>query len=97
MGCKHHLYLDVRRLGDIQFNFPKLAVEDLKESCALDVAAHGSQTLEKVGELLNITRERVRQIVEAAIQKGGRVARTQGFKNPYKEETSDPYTWRKAY
>jgi hypothetical protein len=39
----------------------------LPESCCLDVADRGSQTLEQVGEILGITRERVRQIEERAL------------------------------
>lgn len=63
VSCKHHLYLDVLpNSGAIRFTFPDLDVVDLAETCALDVAANGGSTLEEVGELLNLTRERVRQI-----------------------------------
>jgi DNA-directed RNA polymerase sigma subunit (sigma70/sigma32) len=34
----------------------------MAETCALDVADRGGATLEEVGDLLNITRERVRQM-----------------------------------
>lgn len=63
VSCRHHLYLDVNpETGTIKFNFPMLSPWDLKESCALDVAERGGLTLEETGELLNLTRERVRQI-----------------------------------
>ncbi len=63
VGCKHHLYLDVNpETGSITINFPDLEPWELKHTCALDIAEVGGITLEEVGEALNITRERVRQI-----------------------------------
>jgi hypothetical protein len=62
VGCKYHLYLEVNeRTGSIKLVFPELEPWELKETCALDVAARGGITLEEVGELSNRTRERVRQ------------------------------------
>jgi len=61
--CRWHLYLDVHpRTGSLKLNFPDLEVEDMAESCALDVADRGGATLEEVGAILNLTRERVRQV-----------------------------------
>ncbi len=61
--CKFHLYLDVNpETGSIKLNFPDLEVSDMKETCALDVADRGGITLEEVGEILNLTRERIRQV-----------------------------------
>lgn len=62
VSCQHHLYLDVTEAGSIKINFPDVEVEDLRESCALDIADRGGMTLEDVGDLLNLTRERARQI-----------------------------------
>jgi hypothetical protein len=63
VSCRHHLYLDVSRsTGSIKINFPGLEPEELAETCSLDVADRGEHTLERVGELINLTRERVRQI-----------------------------------
>lgn len=70
VGCKYHLYLDVSNDGtSIKFNFPEIMPEqmDPRASCALDVALRGDHTLEEVGEMMNITRERVRQIEEMAL------------------------------
>lgn len=68
VGCVHHLFLDVSpTTGAIKLNFPDLEPEGMAESCALDVADRDGETLEKVGECLNITRERLRQIEEAAL------------------------------
>lgn len=63
VSCSHHLYLDVSpKTGSIKLNFPDLDVDELKETCALDVADRGGTILEEVGALMNLTRERVRQI-----------------------------------
>ena len=70
VGCRHHLFLDVRsQTGVIQFNFPDQEPTELRETCALWVATRGGVTLEDVGNLLNLTRERVRQIETAAVRK----------------------------
>lgn len=70
VSCKHHLYLDVSpRTGAIKLNFPDLEVWELPESCALDVADRHGATLEDVGAIMNLTRERVRQIEVRALTK----------------------------
>jgi hypothetical protein len=70
VSCKYHLYLDVNpRTGSIKLNFPDLEVWELPETCALDVAERGGMTLEEVGELLNLTRERIRQVESKGIEK----------------------------
>lgn len=68
VSCRYHLYLDVHETrGAIKYNFPDLEVDELRETCALDVAEQGGLTLEEVGELLNVTRERLRQIETGAL------------------------------
>lgn len=63
VSCKYHLYIDVNpSTGSIKINFPDLEVWELTHSCALDVAGQGGITLEEVGEILNLTRERIRQV-----------------------------------
>jgi len=63
LSCKHHLYLDINpATGSIKLNFPDKELWDLPETCALDVADRGGVTLEEVGTLLNLTRERIRQL-----------------------------------
>lgn len=70
VACRHHLYLDVSpSTGTIKLNFPELEVWELGETCALDVAAHGGHSPERTGELLNVTRERIRQIEMLALAK----------------------------
>ena len=63
VSCKHHLYLDVNpRTGSIKLNFPDLEPWELEHTCALDVADDGGHTLEEVGDITNLTRERIRQL-----------------------------------
>ena len=63
VSCKHHLYLDVNpETGSIKLNFPDLEVWQMADTCSLDVADRGGITLEEVGEILNLTRERIRQV-----------------------------------
>ena len=70
MSCKHHLYLDVNPdTGSIKLNFPHLEPWEMSESCALDVAERGGITLEEVGGIVNLTRERVRQVEVRATTK----------------------------
>jgi hypothetical protein len=64
-SCRHHLALEVSPEGSLKHVFPDIEVEDMKPSCSLDVADEGEHTLGEVGERLNVTRERVRQIEEA--------------------------------
>jgi hypothetical protein len=70
VSCKYHLYLDVNpHTGSIKLNFPDLEVWELSETCSLDVADRGGITLEEVGELLNLTRERIRQVEATGLDK----------------------------
>ena len=63
VSCKHHLYLDVNpETGSIKLNFPDLEVWEMKDTCSLDVADKAGITLEEVGEIMNLTRERIRQV-----------------------------------
>ncbi len=70
VSCKHHLYVDVSpRTGAIKLNFPDLEVWEMRDSCALDVADRGGTTLEDVGAIMNLTRERIRQVEVKALAK----------------------------
>ena len=62
VSCAYHLYLEVTDAGSIRLPHPDREPWELEETCALDVADNGGETLERVGQLLNITRERVRQV-----------------------------------
>ena len=70
VSCSHHLYLDVNpESGAIKLNFPHLEVWEMAETCSLDVADRGGITLEEVGAILNLTRERIRQVEVRGLHK----------------------------
>ena len=70
ISCKHHLYLDINpSTGSIKLNFPEREVWELTETCALDIADRGGITLEEVGEVMNLTRERIRQLETRGLKK----------------------------
>ena len=80
VSCKHHLYLDVTAAGSIKVNRPTQldadGLEDvvsallaMPDTCELDVADRGGLTLEEVGEKMNLTRERIRQLERRGIAK----------------------------
>jgi hypothetical protein len=70
VACRYHLYLDVNpRTGSIKINFPEVDVHQLAETCALDVAERGGVTLEEVGAIMNLTRERIRQVEATGLDK----------------------------
>lgn len=68
--CSQNLYLEVNpQSGSIKLNFPDKEPWEMGESCALDVGERGGVTLETVGELLGLTRERIRQVEARALRK----------------------------
>lgn len=71
LRCKYNLLIELHHTtGAYKITHPSLAGGDRgdeyeslpKYTCALFVAEQGGMTLEEVGEALNVTRERVRQI-----------------------------------
>jgi DNA-directed RNA polymerase sigma subunit (sigma70/sigma32) len=75
VSCRYHLYLEVNEHGHIQLNHPGLEPDELDalpDTCALDVAERGPATLADVGQVLDRSPERVRQIESDAL---GRLAR----------------------
>jgi hypothetical protein len=71
--CRFHLYVSIidRKAGIVKYTFPHLRLRDMKETCALDVAERdpNGQTLDEVGRLFGLTRERVRQMEATALEK----------------------------
>ena len=53
--------------GALKINFPDTDISELEHSCALDVADEGEMTFEQIGGLLNLTRERIRQMTNQAV------------------------------
>jgi hypothetical protein len=89
VSCRYHLYMDIneeKKNGAIKINFPDLDVADMIETCVLDLAEAGPRTLDEVGEFMNLTRERVRQIEEECLDKlGGRDAARRLFALAYRK------------
>ena len=70
VACTYHLYLEVTDKGSIVLNYPQREPWELEETCALDIAEkEDGSTLETIGDYLNLTRERVRQIERSALDK----------------------------
>ncbi len=71
VGCVYNNYLTILSGGAIRINKKGVEPEDAskKTSCALDVADAGEHTLDYVGEILGLTRERIRQIEVEAVSK----------------------------
>lgn len=87
VSCAHHLYLDVSaRTGAIKLNFPDLEPDELRDTCALDLAARGGVQLERVGAAMNLTRERVRQIEVRALAKLAAVIETHALRDHVGDE-----------
>lgn len=73
--CRYNLFLDVNLGGGIRFTHPELEPGQMPESCVLDVVAkEGALTLEAIGGLLGLTRERIRQIEVIALERFRRKA-----------------------
>jgi hypothetical protein len=69
-SCRYHLAIDVNpATGSIKINFPHLEVWEMPETCALDVADRCGETLEEVGGVANLTKERVRQLEDLTFAK----------------------------
>lgn len=70
LSCRHNLYLEVTRHGSILLNFPDLEPWEMPahRSCSLDMAEAPKQ-LREIGDALNISRERIRQIEHSGLAK----------------------------
>jgi len=69
VGCIHHLWFTVAVKSDRRNPLHGLKPWELPETCTLDLADRGGMTLEEVGYVLGITRERVRQIQDESLEK----------------------------
>src|SRR5207248_11348945 len=70
VSCKFNLYVNVNpRTGSVKMNFPDKELWEIGDTCALDVADRGGITLEEVGAIMNLTRERVRQLETRGLEK----------------------------
>lgn len=69
LTCRHHLAIEVTPAGGLKLNHPGAELDELLDTCALDVADRGGVTLEEVAKRLSVTRERIRQEEVAAFLK----------------------------
>lgn len=66
-GCRHHLLLEITpETGRIVLQEREL--EDLPETCALDVAERGGLNQPDTGALLGVTRQRVDQLEKRGLR-----------------------------
>lgn len=63
--CRYHVLHPERRARGWEEREGRDIME--MQTCSLDVADQGEHTLEAIGEMLGVTRERVRQIEEQAM------------------------------
>lgn len=59
-SCRHHLGIEVTRAGSLR------VLPSGPDTCSLDVADRGEQTLAAVGDAMRFTRERARQVEDKA-------------------------------
>ena len=70
--CKYHFA--IRRINGrsrtpIMLEFPERELDELPETCVLDIADRGGITLDGAAKAFGLVRERVRQIEDAALRK----------------------------
>lgn len=88
VSCRHHTYLDAQPgRPNIRVNFPDLDLADMPPgtSCSLDVADRGGVTLEEMGGLLNIVRERVRQLELLAVARYLAILDQRGLRKAFED------------
>lgn len=66
-SCRYHLGLEVTRKHEIQVAIDPEDLTEKTPTCALDLADDAAFPLEAVGDMIGVTRERVRQIEEKAL------------------------------
>lgn len=71
VGCRYNLTIDMSPRGGLRWRMADGFDNFLegRDNCALDVAARRPHTLQEVGALCGVGRERVRQEAEAALEK----------------------------
>ena len=62
LDCRYHLCHEERSARGPATTRPTMEWYEMRETCALDVADDGPHTLLEIGDLLGVTRERIRQI-----------------------------------
>jgi hypothetical protein len=72
VGCRHHLAIEVTAAGNLRVAFGgdggEIDVDVMPETCSLDVADDGANEMEKIGGLMNVTRQRINVLIMNAIE-----------------------------
>lgn len=68
VSCRHHLALDISPTGSLKKAFPHLEPWELAETCSLDIADRGPQSLEQIGSHLGVSREGARRTERRAMR-----------------------------
>jgi hypothetical protein len=98
VSCSANLFLDVnRQTGSIKYNFPDLSPHQMRESCMFDVASRDGLTLEEVGEIINLTRERVRQLETRGLLKVKAFAELASLQDYLDDTPGVPKTHRRKF
>lgn len=97
VSCSMNTYLDVDDRGRIRINATGLEPDEVDPalSCALDVADDGGASLRDVGRVLDVTRERARQIETHALKLMRRPGHDIG--EPVGDGDARPPTYSRAY
>lgn len=80
VGCRYHLAIDVDEVtGAVKEMFPGVELDQMEETCALrfaekqreddEITPDAERTLERVGEIMNLTMESIRLTADAALAK----------------------------
>jgi len=83
VSCRHHLALDIgETTGHVWERYPGKDLAELEHTCALDVADRGPHRLIELGRLLNVSRERIRQVEAGALHALNQQRRRLGLHAP---------------
>ena len=69
VGCRYHLYLDVEPDGALRLNFPDVEPDELRWSCALDLADEVAAAPSELAKRVNLSREQFRKWWHATLRK----------------------------
>jgi hypothetical protein len=59
VGCRHHLFLEVKANGRLQLTFPDLEPDEIPATCSLDIADCGELSRVAIGTVLGMTHQAV--------------------------------------
>jgi len=68
-SCKNHLFGDVTPDGSLRIYRPALEIDQLPDTCSIDVAMRGTNGFDKIGWYLGITARQARDDFESALRK----------------------------